>query len=124
VLLRRLKRGEPSLVASFWTLTATTVWITLYGARDIIGTDWAHLPSRVWWVIAYLSVFPTAVSFFLVQFAALRLPSAKVIAYGYLTPAFVIFYEGLAGHGWPAPPVLAGAAVTVLGLVVLAVVRD
>jgi drug/metabolite transporter (DMT)-like permease len=124
VLLRRLNRGEPSLVASFWTLAATTIWVSLYGVGDLFSTDWAHLPALVWWVIAYLSVFPTAVTFFLVQFAVLRLPSAKVIAYGYLTPAFVILYEGLAGHGWPAPPVLAGAAVTVLGLVVLAVVRD
>ena len=54
----------------------------------------------------------------------LRLPSAKVIAYGYLTPAFVILFEGLAGHGWPTLSVVAGALVTVLGLVVLAVVPD
>lgn len=124
VLLRRLNRGEPSMVASFWTLAATTLWIALYGARDILGTDWLHLPARVWWVVAYLCVFPTAVSFFLVQFAALRLPSAKVVAYGYLTPAFVILFEGIGGHGWPEPPVFAGAAVTVLGLLVLAVVPD
>jgi drug/metabolite transporter (DMT)-like permease len=124
VLLRRLNRGEPAMVASFWTLTATTIWIALYGAHDIFGTDWLHLPGRVWWVVAYLCVFPTAVSFFLVQFAALRLPSAKVVAYGYLTPAFVILFEGIGGHGWPGPSVFAGAAVTVLGLLVLAVVPD
>jgi drug/metabolite transporter (DMT)-like permease len=124
VLLRRLNRGEPSLVASFWTLAATTLWVSLYGTRDLLATDWVHLPTRVWWIIAYLSIFPTAVTFFLLQFAALRLPSSKVIAYGYLTPSFVILFEGLAGHGWPGPLVLAGAVVTVFGLVVLAVVRD
>ena len=42
----------------------------------------------------------------------------------YLTPAFVIFYEGVAGHGWPQPSVLAGVALTVLALLVLAAVRD
>jgi drug/metabolite transporter (DMT)-like permease len=124
VLLRRLNRGEPALLASFWTLAATTVWVSLYGVGDLFTTDWLHLPALVWWVIAYLAVFPTAATFFLVQFAALRLPSAKVIAYGYLTPAFVILFEGLSGHGWPAPSVLAGAGVTVLGLAVLAVVKD
>jgi len=124
VLLRRLNRGEPSLVASFWTLLATTIWVSLYGVGDLLSTDWAHLPARVWWVIAYLSIFPTAVTFFLVQFAALRLPSAKVIAYGYLTPAFVILFEGMAGNGWPGVSVLAGVGVTVLGLVLLAVVKD
>ena len=124
VLLRRLNRGEPSAVASFWTLAATTVWVALVGIPELVTTDWLHLPPLVWWVIAYLAIFPTAATFFLVQFAALRLPAAKVIAYGYLTPAFVILYEGIAGHGWPALPVIAGAAVTVLGLIVLAVVPD
>lgn len=124
VLLRRLNRGEPSLVASFWTLLATTLWVVIFGFHDLATTDWLHLPALVWWVILYLSIFPTAVTFFLVQFAALRLPSAKVIAYGYLTPAFVILFEGLAGHGWPTLSVVAGALVTVLGLVVLAAVPD
>ena len=53
-----------------------------------------------------------------------RLPASKVIAYGYLTPAFVILFEALAGHGWPNLSIVAGAAVTVLGLIVLAAVRD
>ena len=91
---------------------------------QVTQTNWLALPPLVWWVIAYLAIFPTAVTFFLVQFAALRLPSAKVVAYGYLTPAFVILFEGLAGHGWPTLSVVAGALVTVLGLVVLAVVPD
>jgi len=124
VLLRRLNRGEPSAVASLWTLAATTLWVALYGLPQLVSTDWLHLPARVWWVIAYLSVFPTAATFFLVQYAALRLPAAKVIAYGYLTPAFVILYEGLAGHGWPGFSVLAGAGITVLGLIVLAAIPD
>jgi drug/metabolite transporter (DMT)-like permease len=121
VLLRHLNRGEPSAVASFWTLAATTLWVALYGLPELVATDWMHLRPLVWWVIAYLAVFPSAATFFLVQYAALRLPAAKVIAYGYLTPAFVILYEGLAGHGWPSPSVLAGAAVTILGLILLAV---
>jgi drug/metabolite transporter (DMT)-like permease len=124
VLLRRLNRGEPSLVASFWTLAATTLWVSLYGVRDLLATDWAALPAIVWWVVAYLAIFPTAVTFFLVQFAALRLPSAKVISYGYLTPAFVIVFEGIGGHGWPTLSVVVGAGVTVLGLVVLALAPD
>ena len=59
-----------------------------------------------------------------IQYASARLPAAKVIAYGYLVPAFVIVFEGLAGHGWASLSIAAGAAITVLGLVVLAVLRD
>jgi drug/metabolite transporter (DMT)-like permease len=123
-LLRRFSRGEPSLVLSFWTLTASAICIMLCGIPDILATDWLHLPAVVWWVVLYLAVGSTAICFFLIQFASLRLPAPKVIAYGYLTPAFVIVLEALAGHGLPSLSVIAGAAVTVLGLVVLAVVRD
>lgn len=123
-LLRKFSRGEPSAYASFFTLSACALWISLYGIPDIAATDWAHLPPVVWWVILYLAIFPTAVSSFCVQFAALRLPAAKVIAYGYLTPVFVILFEGLIGHGWASLPVLAGALVIVLGLVVLAILPD
>jgi drug/metabolite transporter (DMT)-like permease len=123
-LLRRYSRGEPSMVQSFWTLSATAVWIALSGIPDILATDWLHLPPVVWWVVLYLAVGPTAICFFLIQFASLRLPAPKVIAYGYLTPAFVIAFEAIAGHGLPTPPIIVGAAVTVLGLVLLAVVKD
>lgn len=123
-LLRRFSRGEPSLVASFWTLTASSLWITLYGFPEILAVDWLNLPPVVWWTLLYLAVGPTAICFFLIQFATHHLPAAKVIAYGYLVPAFVILLEGLAGHGWTTLSVLAGALVTVLGLVVLAAQRD
>jgi len=123
-LLRRFSRGKASLVQSFWTLAATAIWITAYGIPEILAVDWLSLPPVVWWVILYLAIGPTAVCFFLIQFASHHLPAAKVIAYGYLTPAFVIAFEGLVGHGWTSPSVAAGAAVTVLGLVVLAALPD
>lgn len=123
-LLRRFSRGEPSLVASFWTLAATTLWIILASLPDIMAVDWLRLPPVVWWTLLYLAVGPTAICYFLIQFATHHLPAAKVIAYAYLVPAFVILLEGLAGHGWTSASVLAGAMVTVLGLVVLAAQRE
>lgn len=123
-LVKKFNRGEPVVAFSFWTLLATGLWIALYGVRDIAATEWTALPGVVWIAVGYLSVFTTAGTFFLLQFAALRLPAAKVLAYNYLTPTFVILYEGLLGHGWTSASVLAGALVTVLGLVVLAVAPD
>lgn len=123
-LLRKFQRGESALVLSFWTLSATALWITAYGLPEILAVDWLQLPAVVWWVLLYLAVAPTAICFFLIQFASRHLPAAKVIAYGYLTPAFVIVFEGVAGHGWTTLSVVIGAGVTVLGLVVLALVPD
>ena len=123
-LVKKFNRGDPVLAFTFWTLVATGLWIALWGAGEIVQTDWTALPSVVWVVIAYLSIFTTAGTFFLLQFAALRIPAAKVLAYNYLTPSFVIFYEGLLGHGWAPFSIAAGAAVTVMGLIVLALAPD
>lgn len=123
-LLRKFSRGEPSMVSSFFTLSASTLWIIAASLPEIMGVDWLALPPLVWWVLLYLAAGPTALAFFLIQFASHHLPAAKVVAYGYLVPAFVILFEGLVGHGWTTPSVLAGALVTVLGLVVLAALRE
>ena len=123
-LVKKFNRGEPVLAFTFWTLVATGAWITAWGAQEIIETGWDSLPVRVWIVVAYLAVFTTAGTFFLLQYAALRMPAAKVLAYNYLTPSFVIVYEGLLGHGWAGASIAAGAAVTVMGLIVLAIVPD
>jgi drug/metabolite transporter (DMT)-like permease len=123
-LLRRYNRGEGALVLSFWTLLGTAVCLVLYGLPEILATDWLHLPALVWWVVIYLAVGSTAICFFLIQYASIHLPAAKVAAYGYLVPAFVILLEGAIGHGWPSPSVAAGAAVTILGLAVLAALPE
>ncbi|MDC9823135.1 DMT family transporter [Devosia sp. ZB163] len=123
-LLRRFNRGEPAMVLSFWTMAACAAWITAWGLPEILATDWLSLPPVVWGVVLYLAIGPTAICFFLIQFASAHLPAAKVIAYGYIVPAFVIVFEGIVGHGWASLSVAAGALVTVLGLVVLAALRD
>lgn len=118
-LVRRLNRGEPVTVFTWGTILAAAAWMLLAGARPMLATDWAALPAIVWITIIYLAIFATVGSFLMVQFATLRLPSSKVMAYGYLVPSFVILWEGVSGHGWAAPVVLIGAGATVLGLVIL-----
>lgn len=123
-LVRRFNRGEPVLAFTLWTLAATGLCIAVWGAGEILATDWAGLPPVVWLAIAYLATFTTAGTFFLVQFASMRLPASKVLTYGYLNPSFVILYEGLAGRGWVSASVAAGAAVTVVALLVLMLAPD
>lgn len=123
-MVRKLNRGEPAIAFTLWTLAGTAVVIALVGIPQIVTTPWLNLPPIVWAAIAYLSVFTTAATFFLLQYASLRLPPAKVLAYGYLTPTFIILLEGVSGHGWVSLSVLAGAVVTVVGLVILALAPD
>ena len=52
----------------------------------------------------------------LLQYASLRLPSAKVMAYTYLTPSWVILWEIGLGNGAPRRWCWRGVALTMLAL--------
>ncbi|MEO0363842.1 MAG: DMT family transporter [Pseudomonadota bacterium] len=116
---RMLHQGEPMLVYTFLGLCGGFLVTGLYGAPALAATDWGALPWIVWAALLYLAVFATATTFFLVQFATLRLPAGKVMAYGYLVPVFVILWEGLFAAAWPAAPVWAGVAAIVGALLLL-----
>lgn len=118
-LVRVLNRGEPILSFTFWTLLTTSMIIGVWGWRDIVATDWAGLRPLVWVTLIYTAVAASSLTVFLVQFASMRLPSSKVMAYTYLTPSWVLLWE--LGLGQPVPPllVLAGVGLTIAALVLL-----
>ena len=118
-LVRKLNRGETAVVFSFGVILAGAVLLTVWGWNDLVATDWASLPGIVWITILYTAIFASAATFVLLQFAALRLPGSKVMAYTYLTPSWVIVWE-LALGGTPPPiMVLAGLVLTIVALAVL-----
>ena len=96
----------------------------VYAGPAIVATDWAALPPVVWIALLYLAFGTSAITLFLLRYAAMRLPSAKVMAYGYLIPSLVAVEEGVVGHGWLAAPVLPGIAATMAALVWLVALRD
>lgn len=118
-MVRLLNRGERPMVFSFGAMLAAAVLVTAAGWGDILATDWAALPPIVWVTIAYTAVLATAATFVLLQFASLRLPSAKVMAYTYLTPTWVAGWQAALGHGLPGRMVLIGVGMTVLALFLL-----
>jgi drug/metabolite transporter (DMT)-like permease len=117
--VRLLNRGEPVLVFTFGTLVACSALVLIWGWRDVVATDWGGLRPLVWITLIYVAVFASALSFFLVQFATLRLPAAKVMAYTYLTPSWVILWEIALGQPVPPVLVLGGIALTVVALLML-----
>lgn len=118
-MVRRLNRGESPIASSFATLCAGTLVLAVWGAPAIWRTDWAHLPGIVWITLIYVSVFASALTTLLVQYATMRLPSSKVMAYTYLTPAWVMLLEATLTHRWPAPVVLPGILATMVALMLL-----
>ncbi|WP_235019307.1 DMT family transporter [Tabrizicola flagellatus] len=115
-LVRKLNRGEPAVVFTFGMMLAGTLLLALYAWPAVLATDWAALPGIVWITLVYVAVAASALTFVLLQYASLRLPAAKVMAYTYLVPSWVILWE-IALHG-AVPPglVLVGVGLTVLAL--------
>jgi len=118
-LARRLNRGAHVIPYTFGTLLAAAIWITGYGWRDLLLTDWANLPNLVWVTILYIAVFATSVTSLLLLFATQRLPSSKVMAYTYLVPTWVIAWEYIRHAYVPAGIVLVGVAMTLIALLLL-----
>jgi drug/metabolite transporter (DMT)-like permease len=118
-MVRKLNRGEPAVIFTFGTLVAGCLLLMLWGVRSLLSTDWASLPPVFWLTLAYLVIFATATSFLCIQYATLRLPSSKVMAYTYLVPSWVILWQIALGLERPALAVLPGVLLTALALALL-----
>ena len=118
-MVRKLNRGEPAVVFTFGMLLAGAAILLVFGWSEIRATDWLNLPGIVWIGLGYLAICASSTTFVLLQFATLHLPSAKVMAYTYLTPSWVIVWEIALGRPAPAAMILVGIALTVVALVML-----
>ncbi len=118
-MVRKLNRGEPAVVFTFGMMVAGFALLVLWGWRDVLETDWATLPGIVWVCLIYVAVAASSMTFVLLQYATLRLPSAKVMAYTYLVPSWVILWEIAFGRTPPPTLVLGGVVLTVLALILL-----
>ncbi len=117
--LRYANRGEPPQVFVLGMVTTGALFLLVIGWGDIRATDWENLPSIVWITIIYITLIATILTFFAVSYASMRLPSAKVMAYTYLTPTWVILWEFALGKGLPSLPIMLGVATTIIALLLL-----
>jgi drug/metabolite transporter (DMT)-like permease len=117
-LIKKLHRGESTLAMTFWVLVSGTVILALAGASELVATDWVNVDGRVYLGVGYLAFFNTAGTFFLAKFASVQLPPAKVMAYTYLTPGFVVALT-LVGSDLPSLSVIGGIGVTILAMILL-----
>ena len=118
-LVRKLNRGEPAVTFTFLMMVAGFALLTAYGWRAVLETDWAALPAIVWICLVYVAIAASALTFVALQFASLRLPAAKVMAYTYLVPSWVILWEIALGRPLPPALTLPGVGLTMLALLLL-----
>lgn len=89
-LVKRVYRGEPMEIMTFWVLLSAAGWLLIVSGNSILNIDWHGIGVKVYGGILYLSLFSTLITFFLLQFCIVRIGATKVAAYGFLTPVFVI----------------------------------
>jgi drug/metabolite transporter (DMT)-like permease len=118
-MVRKLNRGVPVPVFTFGMIFAGWLILTVISGPTLLATPWGSLPAIFWVGLFYVSVCASAMTFFLLQFAAMRLPAANVMAYTYLTPSWVILWEIALGHSPPPLIVLVGVGATFLALLML-----
>ncbi len=119
-LVKYLHRGEPMAQMTFWTLATGAFWLLILSAPRLSGVEWSAVPIGVYGGIAYLAVFTTLVTFFVVQWSATVIGPTKVMSYTYLNPALVLVI-GLVvfGHELPPPATYPGLALIVAATFVL-----
>lgn len=106
--IKRLHRGEPSPVFAFWNLLMGAALLGAYAVPALLQTDLGAVRIGVWFGIAYLAVFSTAITFFLSTMGSLTLPAFKVMSYTYLTPAVVAVCAAVLFGELPSLSVVAG----------------
>ena len=116
VFLQKTARGDPAVLLTFSSFIAAMALLLAWDGKAIMTQDWLALGPWQWAALVWLAVVPTAITFFLLQYASLRLPPAKVMAYTYLTPACIVPIEMALGHGLPTLSVIGGIAVIVAAL--------
>jgi drug/metabolite transporter (DMT)-like permease len=112
-LSKKLSRGEPTAVMTFRTLAAGSFLLFLLSWKELGSTDFTHWPPPLVWGLLYLVVCTTILTFFIVQYASLRMEVGKVMGYVYLTPVFALAIGLMLGHSF-SMNVLPGVLVATL----------
>ena len=93
MLLVKLNSGESTIEQTAITMFFSSIILLFFDLKVIFRTDWLELEPLVWITIGYLSIFATAVAFFIIQYSRRFLPSSYLMAYYYLVPMWVLIFE-------------------------------
>ncbi len=118
-LARKLNRGEPVAVLTLGVLAGGSIPLLAISFTEIFTTNWSAIPAIVWVALGYMVVFATLITFVLLLYANQRLPGAKVMAYTYLVPTWVVIWEAMLGHGLENTRVLFGIGLTIIAMLML-----
>lgn len=112
-MARRLHRGEPAPIVTFWVLATSLFWFLIASNVHLATTDWGGISLSTWAGIVYLALLPTVVTFFAYQYATLRIGPTRVAAYYYISPLLVVLLEAALGRGFPSAMTIPGVLIVI-----------
>lgn len=119
IVVKKLHRGEPSLVLTGWSLICATLLLTIMIGYQLPDIKWGNISVITWSGVLYLAAFATALSFFLFQKACIVLSPTKVSGYVYLIPLSVIATNALLGQTIQWQEIASGAALVLIAMTIL-----
>lgn len=118
-LVKRLHRGEPLEIMTFWTLVTGTAWLLLLGHDPLTHVPWTAFEPRVLVAVGYLALFTTLITFLLTQSATLVIGPTRALSYTYLNPILVAVLAWTLGADALGLAALPGVGLTFASMVVL-----
>ena len=119
VLVKRLHRGEPMAVMTFWTLVTGSGWLLVMGWSELPAVRASQFTPAMLASISYLAIFTTLVTFLLSQMAVSVIGPTRTMAYNYLNPALVALLAWALGDGTLGWMSLPGVGLTLVSMIVL-----
>lgn len=114
-------RHDPVTVSAY-VMLFSAVGVLPIGVPALAQADLTGIPDRIWWLVAYVVVFPTIFTYFLNLWALRRVSSGTVATFIYLQPLFAALSSPwVLGEAVGTRTIVAGAVIFAgLGLVILA----
>jgi len=81
--------------------------------------QWLAVESQVYLGLAFLAIFTTLFSFFVLQMATVKIGATKVAAYGFLTPIMVIALSVVLGEGAISWSIAPGVILVLLAMLLI-----
>lgn len=118
-LIKRLHKGEPMPVVTFWTLVTGSVWLFVFSFPTLAGINWRDLPVPLYAGTVYLALFATLATFLVFQWSVAIIGPTRVMAYTFLSPALVMAIGLFLGDELPPVAIYPGLLLSILATFVL-----
>ena len=115
---RRTLQRVPTLPATCLLFLLGSIPTVALALPELGRFEPGAVDPRVWWLAAYIVVFPTVGAYLLNYWALRRAPSSFVALFIYLQPVVAAILSFLAGRGTPGPRDLLAFLLVAIGIAV------